>query len=89
LRSIAIGDRAAHAHVVEGLLLVVDGQDGLGARAGHHHLELRVALELGHAARRDAREGVDVAGQQRGNLRGRVGDEAEGGAIELDGAALR
>src|SRR4030095_15921647 len=42
---------ATHAHVVERLLLVVDREDGLGARAAQDHLELRVVPELRDDAR--------------------------------------
>ena len=78
------GNGTAHAHVVQGLAVVVDGQDGLGARAAHHHLKARVGLELGHAAWRDAGKRVHITGQQRRHLRGRVGDEAERGPAHLD-----
>jgi hypothetical protein len=40
-------DGAAHAHVVQRLLLVVDGQDGLGARAADQHLERGLVLNCG------------------------------------------
>ena len=79
-------DGAAHAHIVQWLSGVVDGQDGLGARATDQHLKARVGLELRHATRRDAGEQVHIARQQGGDLRSRVGDEAEGGAAQLDGA---
>jgi hypothetical protein len=81
LRSMACVMRAAHAHVVEGLLAVVDRQDALARGAADLHREALVALELLERLQRaEARHAVDVAGQQRGHLRRRVVDEAEGHA---------
>ncbi len=58
-------DRAANPHIVERLLLVVDGDDGLGPRTSDHDDESRVGLELSEAARGGhARERIDVARQQ-------------------------
>ena len=82
------GNRTAHAHIVQRFLLVVDRQNRLGARAVQLHLELRVVLELGIALGVDAREGVDVAGQQCGDLRRRIADELEGDLAELDRARI-
>jgi hypothetical protein len=48
-----------------------------------------LALNCGTLRGRDAGEGVHIARQQGGHLRGRVGDEAEGGPLDLDGLALR
>ena len=81
-------DGAAHAHIVKRLLLVVDRQNGLGTRAADHHLELGVGLELHHAARRDAWEGIDVTGQQGSHLRCRVADEAESHLLDLDASRI-
>jgi hypothetical protein len=64
LRSMAAMLMARRTRTSSSGFFVVDGQDGLGARAADHHLKARVGLELRHAARRDAGEGVHVAGQQ-------------------------
>ena len=77
-------DGAAHAYIVERFLLVVDGQDGLGAGAADDHLKLRVGLELGHGARGDARERIHVTGKQSGDLGRRVTDESERRLLDLD-----
>ena len=51
--------------------------------------EALVGLELLQALRRDAtRHAVDVAGQQRRDLRRRVADEAEGHLVDLDRARV-
>ncbi len=58
------GDGAAHAHVVEGLLPVIDGEDGLAFGAALHHREAGIALELLQVRQRaEARHAVDIAGQ--------------------------
>ena len=78
------GERAAHAHVVEGLLLVVDRHDRLAFGAADDDREARIVLELLQALERAvARHAVDVAGEQRRDLRGRVVDEAEGHLLHL------
>ena len=78
-------DGAAHAHIVQRLAAVVHGQNGLGARGSHQHLEALVILELIQAARHlHAREQVYIAGQQRRGLGGGVGDETEGRAVDGD-----
>ena len=81
-------DGTAHTHVVERLLLVVDGQDGLGPGPADKHLEFGVVLELRHRARRYTREGIDVTGQQGRYLRRRVADKAERDLLQLDGGGI-
>ena len=81
-------DGAAHAHVVQRLVAVVDGQHRLGARAGHDDLVTRVVLEARHAAVGDARKRVHVTRQQGCHLGRRVANEAEGGALDPDGAGI-
>ena len=78
------GNGTAHADVAERLSRIVDGQNGLGARVAHHHLKAGIGFELRHAARRDAREGIDIAGQQGCNLCCGIGDEAEHGALDAN-----
>ena len=57
----------------------------LPARGADLDDEALVGLQLLERLRRvEARHAVDVAGQQRGHARGRVVDEAEGHALELD-----
>jgi hypothetical protein len=71
-----VADGAAHADVVEGLLAVVDGEDRLALGLARLDREAPVgpqpAQRLGRA---DVGPQVDVAGEQRGDLRRRIADE--------------
>jgi hypothetical protein len=67
-----VRDRAAHAHVVEGLALVVDRQLALARGVADFDREARIALELLQAlVGGEARHAVDVTGEQRRHLRRR------------------
>ena len=78
LRSIACASARRTRTSSNGFLLVVDRHDALAGGAADHDREALVGLELLERLRRvHARHAVDVAGQQRGDLRRRVVDEAE------------
>ena len=74
-----------YPNVVERLAFVVERQDAFARRAAHLDGKTFVGLEL-----LDRLQGaepwnpVDVAGQQRSHLRGRVVDEAEGDLVQSD-----
>ena len=79
-----VRDRAAHAHVREGLERVVHRHHHVVGGVAHDHGEPVVVLQIGDVLRSQAEERrIDVAGLERGHRRVRVGDEAEGHAVEL------
>ncbi len=83
-----VGQGAAHPHVVERRLGVVDAQDDLAFRGADDDAEARVALELGHVLGRGiVGEGVHVAGADGGEGGGRVADEAEDDGVQARGRA--
>ena len=80
-----MGQSAAHAHIIKGLALVVDGHDALARRRAHGDRKTSIGLELLDALLRQvAGETVHITRQQGGNLSGWVADEAEGDLLELD-----
>ena len=79
-----MGDRPAHPHIGERALLVVHGEDGLALGRADGHGKARIGCQHRQVlGRLEVREGVDIAGHQRGELRRRIGDDAEGRAIKL------
>ncbi|MNI22753.1 hypothetical protein D3C73_763160 [compost metagenome] len=83
-----VGQGAAHPHVVERRLGVVDAQDDLAFRGADDDAEARVALELGDVLGRGiVGEGVHVAGADGGEGGGRVADEAEDDGVQARGRA--
>ena len=79
-----MADCAAHPHIVQRRLPVVDGNDALARCAAQFHREARIALKLfDRLQRAEARHAVDVTCQQGRHLRGRVVDETEGHAFDL------
>ncbi len=78
-----VGQGAAHPHVVERRLGVVDAQDDLALGGADDDAEARVALELGDILGRGiVGEGVHVAGADGGEGGGRVADEAEDDGVQ-------
>ena len=78
-----VGQGAAHPHVVERRLGVVDPQNDLAFGGADDDAEARVALELGHVLGRGiVGEGVHVARADGGEGGGRVADEAEDDGVQ-------
>src|SRR5262249_19154653 len=83
-----IGNRAAHAHIVEGFDALVQRQDGLHLAAAVEDDKARVARELGETLRRwIVRERIHVARHQRGERGARFGDELERNLLDAGGLA--
>ena len=81
-----MGDRLPHLQLGHRLAFAVVGrEDRLALRRADDHLETLVGLETAHQlGRLEAGEGVDVAGQQRVDLRRGILDELEHDLVQLD-----
>ena len=81
--------RLAHLEVIERLLAVVGRQDDFALGGADDHGEARVLLEtIDQLGRLEAREGIDVACQQRAHLRRRILHHLEDDGVELDRAGV-